>query len=649
MKRVTTKARAAHRATVIGAMLITVIAPSRAQVADLPDTLSRQRVVARSERFASTHTTSLAADYNTESEQMRGTIRTYMLSTTSLVEGSATKDQIDAVIDVEYRVPGTMRLLLLTEGTLTNDVRNNLTTIPGINNTASTFAGVGLRYVDDENNRASVAVGGAYNRQLNVEDAGLALFGEIAASSTLAEYDVRIDGTGRWQNLAPRQIGNAVMRILIDRQYDEGAYGSVEASLDATTTDLYLKRSDLDVLQFGGPSFDALQSRAETRIRVSPQLRYPVADDLTFDLTAMVGTVGVGQQESQEGLPPLPRAPIPFHFERSDFEIGVTIGAQYAPPGVRFDARMEYLSREQRNTVDPVGVFADADLRRRRETSAANDFVSQQVMLSGTAEVYVTRRDTIGAHASASIYRYDTPSRTNYFDRDEQVVQGHLRYARGFSSMLGFSIVGQFYLTHLVYLLGQNSNDNNWNRVFRIVPGVRYELPGVMLNRFEAEVLANYTDYDFEGRTQNIRGRSYREMRLRDSLDISLTATLGFNARGELRISERGSFSWDRFAESLIERTRTEGLEAEAITTALDGLTFGAGGRLARAKSFRRATSGELEPFSDITSFGPSARVAATFGDRTSIEGSGWWEHRFEESRLIAKVPWLFITVSVQL
>ncbi|MBC8146012.1 MAG: hypothetical protein H7X80_10530, partial [bacterium] len=53
--------------------------------------------------------------------------------------------------------------------------------------------------------------------------------------------------------------------------------------------------------------------------------------------------------------------------------------------------------------------------------------------------------------------------------------------------------------------------------------------------------------------------------------------------------------------------------------------------------------------FSDITSVGPTARVTARFGERTAIEGTGWWEHRFEESRLMAKVPWLFITIAVQL
>jgi hypothetical protein len=633
------------------ALLVLLVFPSLlpAQVPDLPDTLYGQHVVIHAERFASTHTTSLAGDYRVESAMTRGTIRTFMLSSTSLLGSVTTKDQVDAVVDLEYLLPGKMRLMVLSEGTLSNDVRNNLSTLPGINNTASTFAGVGGRYTDAAGTRVGVAVGGAYNRQLNVEDAGLALYGELAAALDLGDYRVTLDGTGRWQNLAPRHNANGVFRARVDREYEEGANGSLDFALDATRTDLYLKRPEQDVLQFGGLAFDALQSRAETRMRIGPQLHYPVADDLAFDLAATVGTVTLGQEERPDELPPLARDPVPFHFGRGDLEMGVVIGTRWEPPAVRFDARLEYLAREQRNTVDPVGDASDAELRRRRETGAQNDFVSRQLLLAGNAEVLLGDFDTVGVNASASIYRYDTPSRTNYFDRDEQVFQGQLRYARRFSSRLDFALTGQLFLTHLVYLFGQNSNDNNWNRVFRIFPSVRYELPDVARNRFEAEVLANYTDYDFEGRTQNVRGRSYRELRLSDSLDVTLTRTLGLSTRGEIRISERGSFSWDRFAESLIERTRTEGLEAEAYSSAVGGMTFAAGGRLARAKSFRVGSTSELEPYSDIISVGPTARIVADVGEWSQLEGSGWWEHRFEESRLTARVPWLFITISVRL
>jgi hypothetical protein len=103
-------------------------ARASAQIPDLPDTMDGQRVIVRTERFASTHTTSLAADYRVDSEPTAGTVRTYMLSSTTLIGVPTTKDQVDAIVDLEYRLPGTMRLVLIGESSISNDVRNNLTT-----------------------------------------------------------------------------------------------------------------------------------------------------------------------------------------------------------------------------------------------------------------------------------------------------------------------------------------------------------------------------------------------------------------------------------------------------------------------------------------------------------------------------------------
>jgi hypothetical protein len=253
-------------------------------------------------------------------------------------------------------------------------------------------------------------------------------------------------------------------------------------------------------------------------------------------------------------------------------------------------------------------------------------------------------------NASVAIYRYDTPSLTNYFDKDEQSIQGQIRYARSFSPMLDFAIYGQVFLTHLVYLLGQNSNDNNWNRVFRLAPSVDYRLGESFGNYLETEVLANYTQYDFEGRTQSIRGRSFRELHLRDSMSLAISGSLRLVGQGDLRISERGSFNWTEFAESPLERTRTEGLEAELVTGAVEGTLFGVGGRLSRVKNYRvDARTAALEPFSDRTSFGPTARFEARLSEWTEVIFSGWWEHRFEESRLVGRTPILFLTVGMKL
>jgi hypothetical protein len=621
-----------------------------AQVPEFPDTLSRQEAIARTERFSSTHTTSFFADYHLDQPYLAGIVRTYLQSSTSLLGLPATRDQIDAMVDVQYQLPSSMRLFMLGEGTLTNDVKNGAQLIPGLNNTAATFLGVGGRVVDQSGNRIGAAVGAAYNRQLNVEDAGGALYGEAFAHADLGDYQAQFSGQGRWYNIAPRHNSNAYLDLHVQRQYDSGSATDLEIRYETINTDLYIKRAEELILQSGGLTYDGLQTRNEGRLRVSSSFTYAADDNLIFDAALALANTNVRQEEVTDGLPPLPRDPSPYRYNRGDLTINAALAVKWYLPHFVANVRIEYSNSEQRNTVDPTGTISDIELRKTRETSAENDYVARQLLLAGTTEYRLSRWDTISTTGSIGIYRYDTPSPLNAFDKDEQSIQGGLRYAHAFDRHLGAALNGQVFLTHLVYLFGENSNDNNWNRVFRFGPSVWYNPGPEFQNYFDAAVLANYTQYDFEIESStNVRGRSFRELRLSDSLRFNITRTLGMLVFGDLRISDRGSFSWTRFAESLLERNRTEGLESELQSSGIEGLLFGVGGRLSRVKSFRAGATGDLEPYSDQTSIGPTARLELRLSERSSVQFTGWWEHRFEESVLVGTVPTLFMNIAMKL
>ncbi len=639
-----------RRCAILSVVLLVLGSPAlHAQVPEFPDSLGRQWVVARTERYAATHTTSLLADYYLHQGLLNGTIRSNLLTSTTLIDNPTTRDQVDMLVDLEYNLPSTMRLFLHSEGTLTNDVQRG-GRFPGLNNTAASFIGVGGRVSDKQGNRIGLAIGGTYNRQLNVEDAGGALYSELLGRFDWSGYQVQLDGRGRWYNIAPRHNSNGYLDLQVARSFEEGASGQLRFRYDHINTDLYIKRSEEDLIRYQGLTYDGINTRGEGRLLLNSLISYPLDENLGLDISFQLLRQLVGQEELSEGLPPLPRDPEPFRYERRELAMGTVVGMRWTPKRFTGSVRIEYGTSEQYNRVDARGVVNNLELSRKRASSAQSDFVSQQLLVAGYGEYRMSRYDTIALNGAVSIYRYDTPSPINYFDKDEQSIQAQIRYGRSFGPVLDFSIYGQVFLTHLVYLFGQNSNDNNWNRIFRLAPAVHYRFGERFHNFFEAEVLANYTEYDFEGRTQNIRGRSFRELHLRDSMMATLTKTLGLMVFGDLRISERGTFSWTQFAESPIERTRTEGLGAEMSTSTLDGITFGVGTRLSRVKSYRAVPrSTVLEPFSDRTSFGPTARLDLRLSERSAVEFSGWWEHRFEESRLIGRLPILFLTVGMQL
>lgn len=631
------------------ALQIFPAAVATGQVPEFSDTLRGETFVARTERFGSTHLTSLSTDYRLGAGLVNGIIRSHLLSSTTLFGAPATKDQVDLLIDLDYALPGAMRLFALSEGTLTNDVQGAGTLVPGLNNTGALFLGVGGRFYNADSNRIGVAVGGAYNRQLNVEDAGGGIYAEVIGQSMMSDYNVSLDARGRWHNIAPRHNSNGYVDMRVEREFPEGGRADLALRYDAINNDNYVSRQTASTGTAGEPAFDAVQARREGRLQVVTGLQYFIDEDLGIDLRGVVTTGAIGQRELSEGLPPLPRDPDPFLFQREELMIGASLGMLWSVPRSLVALRLDYQTNEELNAVQPNGAPSELELKRQRETSARNNFISQQLLLAGSAMYQPTRRDTLSLNGSLGIYRYDTPSLTNYFDKDEQSIQAQLRYARSFSSLLSIEITGQAFLTHLVYLSGQNSNDNNWNRIFRLAPSVSYRLGTIFQNRLEAEVYANYTAYDFEGRTQNIRGRSFREMHLRDSLAIGITPMLTFVTRGDLRISERGSFSWDQFAESTLERTRTEGLDVELFTSRVPGVLFGVGGRFSRVKIFRTSPVGDLVPSSDRVSLGPTTNMIIRLSETTEVICYGWWEHIFDDGQLTSRNPSLYMTVGLRL
>ena len=627
-------------------LLALTFLPAAAQVPDFPDSLERQSITAKSERYEATHATSIIADYRFGG-LLLGAVRGSLYSTTTLLQSASTKDQVDALVDVEYPLTTYLHPFLLADGTLTNDLDRVAVLIPGLNNTATSFSGVGLRLTDSLN-YVGLAAGGAYNRQLNVTNVGAGLYGEAGAEGDLSGYFVKAAGRGRMYDLAPLRNSHGYFDLSIRREFEEGAYGDLQGRYVLSNTDQYVRREETEIIQYGGLTYNALLARRNQRLDIASILQFPMGEDLGVDILASIGSRGDARWEVNEGLPPLPRDPDPFRYDINSFSIGSTVAMRWTPDHAEVAGRLEYLTNEERNLVEATLPVSETELKQKRARNATSDFVSQQLLLGGSAMYRIGNRDTFSVDGSLAIFRFDTPAE-NFDDRDEQSIQGHIRYAARLSPYLGLDLVGQFFLTHLVYLSGRNSNDNNWNRIFRLAPTVRYAPDSSFRNDLQAEVTANYTEYDFEGRSQNIRGRSSRQLSLRDSIAIAITPTLRLTTVGEMRISERSTFSWAQFAESPLERTRTEVLNVELLTSGVERLLFGAGGQVSRVKIFRADRRNVLEPFSDRTSVGPTARIEVVLSERSSVSFTGWWEHRFDQSELVSRVPWMFLSVATKL
>jgi hypothetical protein len=105
--------------------------------------------------------------------------------------------------------------------------------------------------------------------------------------------------------------------------------------------------------------------------------------------------------------------------------------------------------------------------------------------------------DSLAFGTSLSRLQYDTSDTSNFDDRDEFRLDFRLSEWHSFSHRLRMQVDFIASLYHLAYIFGERSADNNWNRIFRIVPKIFFIINSSVICQQNFEVLANYVDYDF--------------------------------------------------------------------------------------------------------------------------------------------------------
>ena len=161
----------------------------------------------------------------------------------------------------------------------------------------------------------------------------------------------------------------------------------------------------------------------------------------------------------------------------------------------------------------------------------------------------LSREDSLIFQNSVSRLQYDTPDTSNFDDRDELRSINLIEWAHLFSPEFKLKIGGNVRLRHLVYLFSQKSADNNWNRIFSVYSYLKYSNLSNFSFKQRAEVLANYTDYDYEYLMQQVKSYVFREVAITDSLNWKLPGQMNLSAYYRLEFEENGRLFWDKFAE----------------------------------------------------------------------------------------------------
>lgn len=402
----------------------------------------------------------------------------------------------------------------------------------GFNNDVRSHAGfLGMRYTPSPAIGGSLSLGPKWDSRYNQNDRGLAFTVDAhAANLDLGGYDNSLSVALGQDRYDRRSNSNLLASYRVARQFAEGAADSLNLFLSNQRRDNYVS--------LGGD----IESQRENIKGAKNTIFYDVGNGLNMSLDTQLDFKNVELLQYGETTEERRRK---RHDQRFANDLSVRLNRKKLRG--RFD--LSYWIQEQRYDLD----LSHSD----RPFSARTAFItpdnsSSRSLFSALVNSSISTRDSLSGYASLSKFQYDTPDTANFDDRDELRINTRASWSHRFNRSLRLELLLGANLYHMVYIFGERSADNNWNRIFMLRPSIVYR----PVERFKIhqafEVLANYVDYDFEDTNVQTRSFVFRKFAMTDSLFYRLTPRTSLLFDYRLQLEENGQLYWDQWSEKII-------------------------------------------------------------------------------------------------
>jgi hypothetical protein len=383
---------------------------------------------------------------------------------------------------------------------------------------------------------ASASGGLKTDRRYNINDQGLTYdFNVRWPDFDFSEYHNTLLVDLQSDHLGPRQQRDAVFYDQIFRQFYTETTDTLTLMFDQKRRDYYISYEG-DIERF-----------EEQNFLFNNKVRYHVTNAISFQAINEIKNriVDVSQFDSTQTTTEARR--------RTDFRSDNKFSFEIKQERLKGRLAFNYWNQEQKYDSPAA---ADQLPFSRRLSFIAPDNKSYLVEIATQWGWWFTLRDSLAFGSTFSRLQYDTPDSSNFDDRDELRWEIKWCEVHIFSPRLKSQLEMTTGLYHLLYIFGERSADNNWNRIFRLKPQIWFSLFDNLLWNQSFEVLANYVDYDFELEPTDVRSFVYRKFAGDTNLNWRLFKTSAVGLGYRLELEENGKLYWERWAERpLLSRT----------------------------------------------------------------------------------------------
>ena len=461
------------------------------------------------------------------------------------------KDDQNLKFDVSYLLHPALSLQTQMTSLVFNDKQS------GLNNDIRTHLGsVGLEYTPGSRVAARASAGPKWDVRLNQYDAGLNYNLEVQAKDiNLQDYSNDLQFKFEQDRFPVRRNHDLNLHYLVKREFTPGTSDSLNITTSDRRVDNYLSAAgDIESLREG---IKGLTNNLSYHI--ARGMDFKVRSSLLFK-NVQVSYAGPAVQQKER--------------RRNDQRINNEIGFLIKRHSYRAYTLLSYWTQQQRYDIraqDPKSPFSG------RTAFITPDNESNRLNLVALAGIRLSAADSLYGYFSTSRFQYDTPDTNNFDDRDELRMNSRLVYAHYFSPFLKAEMQVTLNLYHMVYIFGERSADNNWNRILRFSPVISFT-PNEDFRFHQAfEVLANYVDYDFENPQVQTKSFVFRKFALNDSLQWHVTGRSAVFLDYRLQMEENGQLLWDAWAERVLLSRHNQWFHLSWKYTLKKGLTVAPG------------------------------------------------------------------------
>lgn len=287
-----------------------------------------------------------------------------------------------------------------------------------------------------------------------------------------------------------------------------------------------------------------IQNRNEKAINIANELNfYPEINGLQLNLTGQLSIREINRNANlfNDKLPA-------FNYSNlNELKINLQTSIKYDTKKNNFTFVGYYSDKEEKHNLSNISDETSTYYIINNELEKQKNNNLQVVTLTISNNTNITENDKLIINLLHRKLKYDTPSISNYDDRDDLLSIARFGYIRKINPFFNFLINIEGSFNHLVYINAKLSSNNNKRRFLKLNTGGDYK-GSILTSKNLFEVSSNYTSYDFEDSTSAYQSYSFRQFLAKDSTAIKLSKTISLVSKSYLKLSEQGNFSWSNFS-----------------------------------------------------------------------------------------------------